>query len=95
MDGGYGLYARAKRQWATLLFGSQAAQWVSREEWHPEQCGRWLDDGSYELQIPFVGETEIVMDILRHGNQVRVMAPDRLANRVSDQLETAAMQYRA
>lgn len=95
MDGGYGIYAGAKRQWATLVFGAQAAQWVSREEWHPEQQGRWLSEGSFELQIPFVEETEIVMDILRHGNQVRVQAPDGLARRVADQLETAAMQYRA
>ena len=95
MDGGYGIYAGAKRRWATLLFAAQAAQWVSREEWHPEQRGRWLAEGTFELQIPFVEETEIVMDILRHGNQVRVLAPDSLAERVANQLETAAMQYRA
>jgi len=34
------------------------------------------------------------MDILRHGNQVRVLAPDSLAERVAQQLETAATQYR-
>jgi ABC-type branched-subunit amino acid transport system ATPase component len=25
-----------------VVFQAQAAQWVSREEWHPEQRGRWL-----------------------------------------------------
>lgn len=40
MDGGYGIYAGAKRRWATLVFAAQAAQWVSREEWHPEQRGQ-------------------------------------------------------
>ena len=35
MDAGYGIYAGAKRHWATLSFDAQAAQWVSREEWHP------------------------------------------------------------
>ena len=94
MDGGYGIYAGAKRHWASLLFAAQAAQWISREEWHPEQRGKWLEDGSFELQIPYVDETEIVMDILRHGNQVRVQSPDTLAKRVAEQLETAAMQYR-
>jgi predicted DNA-binding transcriptional regulator YafY len=94
MDGGYGIYAGAKRRWATLLFAAQAAQWVSREEWHPEQRGKWLADGSFELQVPYVDETEIVMDILRHGNQVRVKGPEVLANRVAKQLETAAVQYR-
>lgn len=95
MDGGYGIYAGAKRRWATLSFQAQAAQWVSREEWHPEQRGQWLAEGTFELQIPFTDETEIVMDILRHGNQVLVLAPDSLAERVANQLETAATQYRA
>lgn len=94
MDGGYGIYAGAKRRWATLSFQAQAAQWVSREEWHPEQRGQWLAEGTFELQIPFTDETEVVMDILRHGNQVRVLAPDSLAERVAQQLEMAATQYR-
>lgn len=94
MDGGYGIYAGAKRRWATLLFAPQAAQWVSREEWHPEQRGHWLAEGAFELQIPFTDETEVVMDILRHGSQVRVLAPDSLAERVGGQLEAAATLYR-
>ncbi len=42
MDAGYGIYAGGQRQWAVLVFNPQAAQWASREEWHPEQQGRWL-----------------------------------------------------
>ncbi len=95
MDGGYGIYAGAQRHWATLVFAAQAAQWVSREEWHAEQRGLWLADGSFELQIPYVDETEIAMDILRHGSEVRVQAPDSLVQRVASQLEAAAAQYRA
>jgi predicted DNA-binding transcriptional regulator YafY len=94
MDGGYGIYAGANRKWAKLVFGAQAAQWVSREEWHPEQRGQWLADGSFELEIPYVDETEIAMDILRHGGQVRVRAPESLVKRVASQLELAAEQYR-
>ncbi len=94
MDGGYGIYAGAKRHWAKLVFGAQAAQWVSREEWHPEQRGEWLADGSFELQIPYIDETEIAMDILRHGSQVRVQSPESLVKRVASQLELAAEQYR-
>jgi predicted DNA-binding transcriptional regulator YafY len=93
MDGGYGIYAGAKRHWAKLVFGAQAAQWVSREEWHPEQRGEWLADGSFELQIPYIDETEIAMDILRHGSQVRVQSPESLVKRVASQLESAAEQY--
>lgn len=93
MDGGYGIYGGAKRQWAKLVFQAQAAQWVSREEWHPEQRGRWLDDGSYELEVPYANETEIVMDILRQGEQVRVSSPPSLAKAVTARLAAASAQY--
>ena len=93
MDAGYGIYAGGKRQWATLVFGPQAARWVSREQWHPEQAGRWLDGGRYELRIPYADETEVAMDVLRHGAQVRVVAPASLARRVATALREAAAQY--
>ena len=94
MDAGYGIYAGATPQWATLLFDAQAAAWVSREEWHPEQRGRWLDDGRYEMTLPYSDETEIVMDILRQGSQVTVLAPPSLQKKVASQLEAAASLYR-
>lgn len=95
MDTGYGIYAGATRQWATLRFTPQAAQWVSSEEWHLEQRGRRLEDGTYEVDVPYADETELVMDILRHGDQVKVLAPARLAVRVAAQLRDAAAQYGA
>ena len=55
MDAGYGIYAGGVRQWAILVFDAQAAQWVSHEAWHPMQQSKWLDDGRYELGLPFVG----------------------------------------
>ena len=95
MDAGYGIYAGGKRQWATLVFQPQAAQWVSREEWHPEQQVRWLDGGLYELRVPYTDETELAMDVLRHGAQVRVAAPAALARSVARQLREAASAYAA
>lgn len=89
MDAGYGIYAGAKRRWATLSFDAEAAQWVSREEWHPQQKGRWVDDGRYELQVPYVDETELAMDILRHGGHVAVLAPSSLRAMVRKQLQEA------
>lgn len=94
MDGGYGIYAGAKRHWATLRVGSQAAQWISREQWHPDQKGRWLDEGSYELQLPFAEETELVMDVLRQGAHVEVVSPPSLRALVIQRLEEALATYR-
>ena len=93
MDGGYGIYAGGNRQWATLVFEPQAAQWVSKEEWHPEQRFKWLADGAYELTFPYTEETELLMDVLRHGDQVRVVAPEALVRAVRVRLVAAAGRY--
>jgi len=93
MDAGYGIYAGGTRQWAVLLFDVQAAQWAGREEWHPEQQGRWLEDGRFELRLPYVDDTELVMDVLRQGPQVRVLAPPALVAAVRARLAAAAALY--
>ncbi len=93
MDAGYGIYAGGRRQWATLQFDATAARWASREEWHPDQQGRWLDDGGYELKLPYVDATELVMDVLRQGEQVRVVAPAALAQAVKKRLALALERY--
>ena len=89
MDAGYGIYAGAKRHWATLSFAPKAARWVSREAWHPEQTGRWADDGRYELKLPYSDSTELVMDILRHGGQVSVVSPQSLRTLVRQRHQEA------
>lgn len=82
MDAGYGVYAGGRRQWATLSFDPQAAQWVSREQWHPEQRGTFTADGRWRLEVPYTEETELAMDVLRHGGTVRVVAPASLRREV-------------
>jgi predicted DNA-binding transcriptional regulator YafY len=103
-DAGYGIYGGAQVKWATLLFDADAAQWVSNEEWHPQQKSRWLSadgqplpkgdrSGSYELQVPYSDPTELMMDILRHGDSVRVTGDKALASAVAKRLQKAAAQY--
>jgi predicted DNA-binding transcriptional regulator YafY len=93
MDAGYGIDAGGRRQWATLHFDATAARWASREEWHPQQQGRWLADGGYELRLPYLDATELVMDVLRQGEQVRVVAPASLVQAAKQRLALAAAQY--
>ena len=94
MDGGYGIYGGARRQWAKLVFQPQAARWVSREEWHPEQRGRWLDDGSYELTVPYGRPEELLMDILKHGADVEVIGPPELRSVLAELVSRMAERYR-
>lgn len=93
MDAGYGIYAGGTRQWAMLRFSSQAAPWISQEQWHPQQQARWLDDGTYEMRLPYVDETELVMDVLRQGEQVRVLEPSSLRDAVRQRLAAALQAY--
>jgi predicted DNA-binding transcriptional regulator YafY len=95
LDAGYGIYGGggAKVNWATLVFNAEAAQWVANEEWHPQQKARWLDDGHYELQVPYSDPTELTMDILRHGDSVVVAGDKTLAASVKARLRSALARY--
>ena len=98
LDAGYGIYGGgdAKLKWATLLFDADAAQWVASEEWHPQQKARWLnesDGGKYELQVPYSDATELLMDILRHGDSVQVVGDKALAATLARRLRSAAALY--
>jgi predicted DNA-binding transcriptional regulator YafY len=93
LDRGYGIFAGADVQWATLHFDAEAAAWVRQEEWHPEQQGRALEGGGWELRLPFVDITELAMDVLRHGEHVQVIAPPALREAVRGQLQAALAAY--
>lgn len=93
LDGGYGIYAGNQVRWATLIFSERAAQWVAREQWHPDQQLRTLEDGCVEMRLPFTDLTELSMDILRHGPEVEVAEPAELRQLVSQQLRDALAVY--
>ncbi len=96
MDAGYGIFAASAAgqvHWAVLRFDARAAPWASHEEWHPDQRAAWRDDGSFELTLPYVDDTELVMDILRQGPQLQVLAPPALIERVRQALSTAGARY--
>jgi predicted DNA-binding transcriptional regulator YafY len=89
LDQGYGIFAGAPAQAARLCFSAEAARWVASEEWHPAQRSRWLDDGRYELEVPYAEPTELLMDLGRHAGQVEVLAPAALRRAHRKRLESA------
>ena len=80
-------------QTAVLRFTPERARWVADEKWHPGQQSERLPDGVYELRIPYHDPRELVMDILRHGPHVKVVAPAALQAAVEQQLRQAWQQY--
>ncbi|MBZ0073108.1 MAG: YafY family transcriptional regulator, partial [Gammaproteobacteria bacterium] len=87
--GAYGIFAGEPSATATLRFTPSAARWVADEQWHPQQAGRVLDDGGYELKVPYGRPEELVMDILKYGPEVEVIGPADLRERVAQALRAA------
>lgn len=90
----YGIFAGTAKHIAVLRFTPERARWVAEEQWHPQQQGRILEDGSYELHLPYSDPRELVMDILKHGPEVEVIAPESLKELVQDQLQSALARYK-
>lgn len=90
---GYGLFAGADVTEARLVFTPERARWVADESWHPGQRGRFRADGSYELIVPYSDPRELLGEILRHGPDVHVLAPDSLVTLVQDRLARAGALY--
>ncbi|MFM9902200.1 MAG: helix-turn-helix transcriptional regulator [Polaromonas sp.] len=91
---GYGIYNGQTAVWAVLRFTPQSARWVASERWHPKQKTRQLADGSLEIELPYLNPIELIMDILRHGDQVRVISPPELQQAVLARLDAARQQYK-
>jgi len=89
----YGIFGGKADKVAVLRFTPERARWVADEKWHPEQQGAWLPDGSYELKIPYREARELVMDVMRQGASVEVIAPAELRREIGEQLQVAAGQY--
>lgn len=89
----YGIFAGPVKHTAVLVFSAERARWVADEQWHPEQRGFPLPDGRYQLEIPYGDDRELIGDILRHGAEVQVQAPDALRQKVAAALQRAARLY--
>ena len=93
LGSGYGIFAGKKVQWATLRFTPEAARWVSAQSWHPKQRARFEPDGSYVLELPYAEDRELLMEIMKYGADVEVLAPDALRLRVAETLKEAGKRY--
>ena len=46
------------------------------------------------LEIPYSDDRELLMDILRHGSEVEVIAPIKLRDRLQQELKSALDFYK-
>ncbi len=92
LNASFGIFTGEAKAWAVLRFAARAARWVADETWHPDQIGRW-DGATYELQIPYSDERELLMEIGRYGPEVEVIAPEALRDKAAQRVREAAGLY--
>jgi predicted DNA-binding transcriptional regulator YafY len=90
---GYGIFAGTSQHVAVLRFSPERARWVAEECWHPEQQFAWLENGTYELRIPYADPRELLMDILRHVPDVEVVAPEPLRKELLSRLKAGVEKH--
>ena len=66
---------------------------MAAQSWHPKQRARFDPDGSYVLEVPYSHDRELLMEILKFGADVEVLAPEALRRRVAESLKKAASRY--
>ena len=89
----YGIFAGVPGAIAKLVFSAYKARWVADEQWHPQQRACFLEDGRYQLEIPYSDSRELLMDILKHGDEVEVIAPPDLRTLVVETLKANLAHY--
>jgi predicted DNA-binding transcriptional regulator YafY len=92
---GYGIYSGPVTATAILRFSPGSARWVDGEQWHPAQVATKLESGEYLLEIPYSRPDELIMDIMRYGAEVEVLAPAELRQMVVDRHRAAVALYKA
>ena len=93
LGSGYGIFSGKDIKWVTLKFSPERARWVSKEKWHPKQEGQFLDDGSYQLKIPYSKEPELLIDVMKYGPDVQVIEPKDLRKKIQETLIKTLRNY--
>jgi len=92
---GYGIMRGGDNvTWAKLRFSAERARWVASESWHPDQRGKFDPAGRYTLELPYRDDRELLLEILKHGAGVEVLAPAELRAKVRDAHVKAAQMNR-
>lgn len=89
----YGIFSGKATQRAKLRFTPEHARWVATENWHGQQVGSFDKEGFYTLEFDYNQDPELLMDILKHGSGVEVLAPASLKTKVRTELKKALDTY--
>ena len=89
----YGIFSGKATERAKLKFSAERARWVASETWHKHQQSSFDKDGNYILEFNYSKDYELVMEILKHGSEVEVLAPLSLQKRIKGEALKIAKKY--
>ena len=87
LGAGYGIFSGAADQEAVLRFEPAVARYIVAEQWHANQAQILEPGGHLILKVPFSNQQELIMDIMRYGPDVQVLAPQSLRHQVKVRLK--------
>ena len=90
----YGIFSGTAQHIPVLESSKFRAKRVADESRHPNQQGQWLDNGNYQLGIPFNDSHELIMGILKHGAEVEVKTSEFLREAVIQQIAAMQKKYK-
>ena len=93
LNDSFGIFQNRQLFNVVLRFTPERSRWVKHEIWHEGQQQEVQEDGSLLLIIPAFHETEITMEILKHGSHVEVLEPAWLREKVGLELQGAVKIY--
>lgn len=77
----YGIFAGKPKHTAVLVFYPPVANEAAQINWHPNQVCEWVGQ-QYSVSIPYNDDRELIRDILKYGNNVEVLKPAVLKNKI-------------
>jgi proteasome accessory factor B len=95
LAGSWGIMSGEQVSEVTLRFTATAKPFVAERQWHPSQHIQDTLDGGCLLRVQVSEPLEMQPWIRSWGSQVEVIAPDWLRERIADDLQQAAEQYRS
>ncbi|NLI82286.1 MAG: WYL domain-containing protein [Deltaproteobacteria bacterium] len=94
LEESFGIFHGRERFEVTLRFSRDLARWARGQRWHPDQRLEETEAGELDLTLPVAHEREILMEVLKYGSNVEVLAPEWFRDRVRKEIEGMAKNYR-
>jgi predicted DNA-binding transcriptional regulator YafY len=89
----YGIFSGKASQRAKLRVTPERSRYIKKEIWHPDQVSSVDTNGFLIIEFDFNQDPELIMDILKHGSHVEVLAPLSLKEKVVEEMKKSLLLY--